>query len=420
MVEEAWARVDRDRLVDLLVGIVNIASPTGEEEALAAHIAARMADMGLESEAQPIGGHQANAIGRIAGTGGGASLLLYAPLDTVTVGTEAEDLPQAGSELRADMLPHATVDGDLVIGLGAQNPKGHAACILAAAEAIHHSRLPLAGDLILGFGAGGMPSDPRPGIPPHSAHGYGCQQLLARIGGVDQAIIAKSGWTVSHEEVGFIWFDIDVFGTHNYVGSRHLLPFRSAILDAARLVQDIEAWFPTWTEKYRSGLVAPQGIVSTIDGGWQRMPAFTPAVCRIRCDLRLAPDTSFVAAEAEFGAAVRNMAARHGIECRITPRVRIAGTRTDATAAVIRASIDAWEAIEGCSHQPVLGTSGATDANILRLAGIPTARVGLGKAKIEGLDFTLGMNAASVPEMERLTRHLIHAAIALCADAQPS
>src|SRR3546814_16351835 len=35
-----------------------------------------------------------------------------------------------------------------------------------------------------------------------------------------------------------------------------------------------------------------QGVVSFIESGWRRMPAFTPAACRIRFDLRLSPRTS--------------------------------------------------------------------------------------------------------------------------------
>jgi hypothetical protein len=60
--------------------------------------------------------------------------------------------------------------------------------------------------------------------------------------------------------------------------------------------------------------------------------------------------------------------------------------------------------------------SGATDANILRGRGVPTARVGMPKVPdlaIPG-DFALGMNVVDVAEMERLTRVLVQVAVDLC------
>ncbi len=43
-----------------------------------------------------------------------------------------------------------------MIRIGCVEPKGHAVCIVAAAEAIAAAGIPLRGDLVLGFGAGGI------------------------------------------------------------------------------------------------------------------------------------------------------------------------------------------------------------------------------------------------------------------------
>src|SRR3546814_2467351 len=75
----------------------------------------------------------------------------------------------------------------------------------------------------------------------------------------DYAVIAKSGWSVSWEEVGLAWYEVNVAGAHSYVGSRHLLPYSNAIANAGKVVADLEEWFPIWTETHRSGLVAPRG-----------------------------------------------------------------------------------------------------------------------------------------------------------------
>lgn len=412
--EKAQALISTDSLIDILRQLVDVPSPTGEEAVLAKQISAMLNDFDLAGHEQVIDAQQSNAIGEIAGSGGGPELLLYAPIDTVTSSCADEDLPWAGAELRPDMVARSYVEGDHVFGLGAHNPKGHAACIIEAARAIRQAQISLKGSLRLGLGAGGMPTHARAGTRPGSGHGAGCDYLLTHAAKPDCAVIAKSGWSISWEEVGLIWFEVNVEGTHSYVGSRHLLPYRSAIKDAGRLVIRLEDWFESWAEKHRAGLVAPQGVVSFIESGWERMPAFTPATCRLRLDLRLSPRTSPDQAEQEFAAMLEELSAQLQIKTNFRRIVAIPGTRTEPDQCIIQRAIRSWEAIEGKQHLAIEGLSGATDANILRGHGVPTARIGLPKANIPGIDFQLGMNAVAIADLYKLTALLVHLAIDLC------
>ena len=128
----------------------------------------------------------------------------------------AEDTPWIGPELRDDMRAKAYIKDDHIFGLGAHNPKGHGACILETARVLKELNIDLPGDLYFGFGAGGMPTHGRAGFPHNSGHGSGCAKLLASLPKIDSAIIAKSGTSVTWEEVGFIWLDVTVAGKHNY------------------------------------------------------------------------------------------------------------------------------------------------------------------------------------------------------------
>src|SRR3546814_9449916 len=74
----------------------------------------------------------------------------------------------------------------------------------------------------------------------------------------------------SSDLVGLAWDEVNVAGAHSYVGSRHLLPYSNAIANAGKVVADLEEWFPIWTETHRSGLVAPQGVVSFIERSEER------------------------------------------------------------------------------------------------------------------------------------------------------
>lgn len=90
---DAWRHVTADRLRDLISGLVDIPSPTGDEAPLATHIADTLRAAGCRSAVQPLDDRQANAWARLDGDGTGPDLMLYAPIDTLTVGDESEDLP---------------------------------------------------------------------------------------------------------------------------------------------------------------------------------------------------------------------------------------------------------------------------------------------------------------------------------------
>ena len=414
--EHACSMISSDRLIRNLIRLVDVPSPTGQEGQLARTLVAMLGESGLDGVEQHIAGEQSNAIGTIRGKhrAGGPGLLLYSPIDTVTSSDAGEDLPWAGQEMRPEMVAEGFHRDGHVFGLGAHNPKGHAACILEAGAALRAARVELGSDLLLGFGAGGMPTNARAGIHEDSGHGAGCRQLLLKGRRPDCAVIAKSGWSVSWEEVGLIWFEVCVEGQHNYVGNRHLMEWRNPITDAARLIARLDDWLNRWSEQHRSGLVAPQGAISFVQSGWERMPAFTPALSRFRIDLRLSPRTTPDEAERAFREILDTSCRDMGIKAECKRLVAVPGTCTDPNEAVIRKAIESWEAVEGAVHRPVEGLSGATDANILRAFNVPTARVGLRKAALPNLDFQLGMNAVAVDDLLCLTRLLIHITLNVC------
>jgi len=417
-VEAARARLSRDRITELVVGMVDIPSPTGEEAELAHWLADTLTAAGLEGRHQPLDDRQANAVGRLPGAGTGDDVLLYAPIDTFTVGDEAEDVPWIGDTLRPDMRPRAEVHGDHVVGLGASNPKGHAAAVIAAAEALVGT--PLAGDVIVGLGAGGMPTNGRTtrGLTRrNTGQGVGCSFLLEQGVWADHAVIAKPGWAVAWEEVGLCWFEVRVRGTFSYVGSRHRMPYRNPIGHAAVVVQELEAWFPQYAARHTDGLVAPQGIVASIEGGWPRLASATSALCRFTVDLRTSPRRTPAEVRREFAAAVDEIRGRfREIDVEWDMVLSIPGTATPRDAPVVRAAVAAWEEATGLPHAPIVANSGATDANILRGRGIPTARIGMDRIGPDApipLDFPAGMNVVDVREAERLARHLIHTVVDL-------
>ncbi len=426
--DRALAAVDGERVAQLCAALVDIPSPTGEEAPLAEWIADQLRRLGIDSRMQVIDERQANAWAQIGRPGDGPDLLLYAPIDTLTTGNPDEDLPWVGRDLASHAMPVALRTGERLMGLGAHNPKGHAACVMAALEAVAAAEVPLSGRLLAGFGAGGMPTNARDVAGPHEAgaggqgrfgrrntgQGVGASFLLEQGVWADAAIIAKSGWAVSWEEVGLAWIDVNVHGIHTYVGARHRLPYRNPIVDAGRVAACLDEWFGHYTARHTAGLVAPQGVVAAAEAGWWRMAAVVPAVARLRVDLRLAPGQSPLDAQRELDAALDDVrTGDDAIDVESELALAIPGSRTDPDHWITVAAIEAWESVTGSTHEPITATSGATDANILRNRGIPTVRIGLPKATENGveLDFARGMNTVDVAALDLLTRHLVTTAV---------
>jgi acetylornithine deacetylase/succinyl-diaminopimelate desuccinylase-like protein len=413
------AEVSRARLSEIVAEMTSIASPTGEERALAERLTARGRRAGLEATCQVIEAGQANALLRHPGRGDGPDLLLYAPIDTHTVGTEADDLPWVGSSLREDMVPRASVHGDYVVGLGANNPKGHAACILAAVEATCRAGAPLRGAVLAGFGSGGMPVNPRPGAAQRDVgHGRGCAFMLEHGFRGDFAVIAKTGWAVAWEEVGLAWIRVRVHGALNYAGIRHFVRYENPIVRAATVIGELEHWFAEYTKANTSGLVAPQGSLGAVEGGWTYKPTFVPAACDLYLDLRISPRTSVPDVRRQFEDAMTELRRRHP-EIPLTWEMLVAvpGTHTHPESWIVQSCMRGWEDVEGRPHVPRTNQSGATDANILRGHGVPTARVGMARVPDDAPmpdDFSKGMNVVSLREMERLTRCLVYVIVDTC------
>ena len=402
--------VTRDLLAESVCGLVDIPSPTGAEAPAAAWVAGRLTEAGLDARVQHLDDLQANAVATLPGRAGGPSVLMYAPLDTFTVGDAEHDLPWAGPELRPDMVPRAVVLGDIVQGLGAGNPKGHAACVLVLLTALARAGVEPPGDIVGGFGAGGMPTFAVDGVGVpgrrNTGHGVGAAFLLERGFTTDYAVIAKPGWAVSHEEVGLVWLDVWVPGVHTYAGSRHRLPYRNAVARAGAVAQHLEEWLDGYPARHEHGTMRPQGVVSSVAGGFDRLAASTPAAVRLRLDLRLTTGQTPAGVTRE----VRDEVRRLGADLWVEQVAAIPASHTPPGSPIVRAAVAAWEAVAGEPHSPITANSGATDANILRMRGVPTARVGMPKVPAAPgggpVDFTLGMNLVDLREMRRLVEVL--------------
>ena len=101
LVRAAEQHLTEDLLLDLVSTFVDTPSPTGDEAPLARLAVGLLSDAGLEATTVAMDERQASTLARLrsratGGAGDGPDLMLYAPIDTLTAGDPALDLPWAG------------------------------------------------------------------------------------------------------------------------------------------------------------------------------------------------------------------------------------------------------------------------------------------------------------------------------------
>jgi acetylornithine deacetylase/succinyl-diaminopimelate desuccinylase-like protein len=375
--EQACKRLDADRLRKLLIDLIGIHSPTGAERRASEFMAEYMrGHLGGRAFYQPISEDTGNAIGEVRGSGGGATLLLYAPIDTHLEADPERDLPWVGPTLRADMLPKGFAQDDLVYGLGAANPKGMVASLTEITIALFEAKIPLKGDLQTGFAGGGMPVS----LPYRRNYGMsdGVYHMLTRGVAPDFAVIMKPWWAVFAEEPGMCWFKVAVRGTLGYSGIPRGVPgYRSSIVPAARMIEEIEAWLPQYTARNTSGTILPEGKIAAVRSGWPEKPAFPSATTEIYLDVRCNPRTSPGEVKSQFADAMRAIRERHpDIDFDWEMFGACPGGATDPENWIIQSSYRGWERLEGRPHGEAPKMGGQTDGALIRRLGIPCARIG--------------------------------------------
>ena len=419
--DRALGHVDDAGLLRLAMRMVDIPSPTGGEAPLARHLEEDLRGRGFATTYQEIEEHRGNCIARVAGDGSGPDLMLYGHLDTTFTGDAREDYPVVGPADRPDLRPRAALQDGLITGLGISNPKGGAACAIAAADAVRRAGVPLRGDLIVALVVGGIHKRPTEGVHrdfrgrAYQGFGIGCEYMLKHGVRADVAISTKPGYTVVWEEPGQCWFTVRVKGLLCYSGLRHIQPSRNPIVDAARLVEALEAWFPEYTRRHTRGQLAPQAAVGAIEGGWPFKPEFIPGICHVYVDLRTNPHQTMLSVKREFDDFMGEFRRAHpemDLDWEMT--LSVPGSRTDPRTWIIQSCLRAWEAVEERPHAFVHSQSGTTDGNVLRNAGIPTARFGLPGLMNPEAGWPPSYDACRVESLGRLTRAYVHAIIDTC------
>lgn len=187
-------QIDRSWCLETLRDLVRIDSVNPSlvpgavgEGPIAAYVASRLRDLGLQVELHEPEPGRISVTGRLAGSGGGRHLMLNGHIDTVDAAEMAEPFS-------------ARVDGGKLFGRGAFDMKGAVAACMAAAKALKDSGTPLRGDVVVAA------------VADEEYGSCGTADLARRIR-VDGAVVTEPTalrLCVAHK--GYLWIAVEVHG----------------------------------------------------------------------------------------------------------------------------------------------------------------------------------------------------------------
>ncbi|MCS3656058.1 M20/M25/M40 family metallo-hydrolase [Salinibacter ruber] len=385
--------IDPDSVEDTLADLVRIdstnpalgADERGAGEAgLAAYIADRMHDIGLDVDHWEPAPGRPNVVGVLSGDGDGRSLMWNAHTDTV--GVEGMDAP----------FTPVRQNGRLY-GRGAQDMKGSLAAQLIAARTLRESDTSLSGDVLVAA------------VADEEHKSIGTEALVDRYDADGAVVTEPTDLELVRAHKGFVWIDIRTQGRAAH-GSRPAEGI-DANMHMGRVLSKLEALNRSLSSDEAHALVGPPSLhAGQLRGG--DAPSVYAAECHLRMERRTVPGESAEDALEEVQTVLHELSEADDAfeaEAEIAFSRGTLKTPADATvASATRAGLS--RTLAPNTSLADTGASFWTDAALLSAAGTETVVLG---PKGAGLHTTEEwVDLASVAQLAEV---LVHTARRYCA-----
>ena len=321
---------------------------TTDEREIADYVASALGALGCEVTRHEPAPGRISVTGRLPGTRGGRSLMLYAHMDTVGVEGMAE--PFSGT-MRAGRLH----------GRGAYDMKSGLAACLGAVKALGDAGTPIAGDLVVCA------------VADEETESLGIRDLLARVR-TDAAIVTEPSeldLCVAHK--GFCWIEVVTEGRAAH-GSRFALGV-DANMRMGRFLAALDGLEQRLRASAPHPLLGPPSLHAAVLEGGTGASTYA-ARCRLEIERRTIPGETAEQVMLEIGELIAALRAADP-ELVISHRLLLA--RDPFEVAPDAAIVDAvrWAAAERLGNPPATtGVSFWMDAALLASAGIETVVIG--------------------------------------------
>lgn len=380
--------IDRERLVETASRMIGVHSFTGDELGMAELMVELYDAIGLEPQLQHVEPGRANALGTLAGSGGGRTLMFNGHMDTSYSGREPwlRDVP--------GFQPQPFERDGRLYGLGISNMKGALACYVEAVRALVEAGVTLEGDVLIAAVCGEIEKTQYGDAQGAEYRGYaaGTRYLVSHGGVADMCLLGEpTEGKVVLGHFGALWLRIRVHGNFIHTAFSEGKRDQNSILRMHEVLEAVRAWIPTWEDDPTNAYRGAKAIVNVgaIEGGFGWRVSRTPHHTDIFLDIRVPPTKPMGVARREVLEMVRGLAARfpdYGLEGQVY--VTAPGAEIDESHELVGA-IDA-------AHQEVFGelpgrdvTRWFSDASALTRYGIPTVNYGTSTGL---MDVELGEN----------------------------
>jgi acetylornithine deacetylase len=355
--------------------------PSDERE-IATRVGGMMRDLGMEvTEYEPAPG-RVSVVGRLRGSGGGRSLLLYGHIDTV--GVTAMPEPFSG----------AIRDGK-VFGRGAYDMKGGVTACLAAVKALRDSGGSLRGDVLIAC------------VADEEVASIGMADVLLHVR-ADAAIVTEATeLRVCLAHRGFSWIEVETLGVAAH-GSRFDLGV-DANMRMGRFLARLDKLEQELRARPRHSLVGPPSLHAAVLRGGTGISTYADH-CRLEIERRTVPGETEEQVVSEIRALTDALAAEDKtFQATVRPMLTRDSFEVDRDAPIVHAVLGAATTVLGAKPD-VIGEPYWMDAALLSTAGIDTVVIGPVGAGAHALE-----EWVSVDSVIKLTEILASSAKQFCS-----
>lgn len=377
------AQIDGDELAQVGCDLASIASPTGQEKAIAEYILAWFAANGIKAVRQDVAVDRPNAVGILKGEGGGLSLGFNGHTDTSFTGTSAD------LRMVADSVPDTELKGrivgDKVQGLGISNMKGGLASFMVAGKALKKAGVKLKGDVILACVVGEISRSP---IGPwqsqdYRGEGVGTHHLLTHGMHSDYAVCCDgSDLNIVWTQTGVVQIKITTFSKAEAAWGTRRADFpmgkTNAIIKMTRIIAALEEWGAQFEDKYvydsPTGPLWPKVNIGAIEGGAPYRPNYFPGVCAIYVDIRMPPQVRPLTIQREVEQVLDGL----GVDYEMDVYKSLLGHEGKNVEPLVQSAEQAFAYLFGAKVKPESPDRASiwTDTNIYNELGIPAIKIG--------------------------------------------
>lgn len=412
-------RIDAEEVAELALALANIDSPTGREGEAGEYIHRWLEREGFEPRRVALLPERPNVVARVAGAGGGPSLLFNSHMDTTIAAEETLTTANAAAAVHHS----GWREGDHLIGNGIVNDKGPMATWMIALAVLRRAGVTLRGDVLMTMVVGEIGVEPVDEFqaPEYIAKEAGARFVTNRGYSADYGIVAEgTDFTITGVEAGKAFFKVTVEGADPprytpYVPRPTSIPESpNAIVRATDVIRAIEQWAERYERDHtyvcRLGTVVPKVSVGAVRGGVPYKITKAPAVCQLYVDVRITPEQSLPSVQAELATVLAATGIPHRVEPFVFRRAFEAEGTEELEAAVTRAHRRVFDGEPG---EPIPAiTSMWRDSNVFIEAGIPTICYGPGASTGGG-----GKYAMRIETMVDAARVYAGVAMELCGVA---